>query len=299
MEKSQICPWQSFIKKWLIYSTFCFATGFFLGVYFHVRSHFLIETALGLLGVVIIIPAKTRLINKPRQARYPWEKNEIWKIAAILVILGTLTGISTFTAIFNWDWVNLPLRVNNSLFILVVVGYHIGENTYALIHHAEEYSSKSFVFYHQGLESYAYMILGCQIEFLLEAYFFYELKASLNLPVVLTFFPLSILGLILRNITLHQAKSNFSHYLRHEKDPEHKLVTSGMYSLDRHPSYVAFSMMAICCSILMKNLLMVAIGMPFMLRTYRLRIAEEEAALIKIFGEEYKTYMRKVGSIIG
>jgi protein-S-isoprenylcysteine O-methyltransferase len=31
--------------------------------------------------------------------------------------------------------------------------------------------------------------------------------------------------------------SNFSHTIMEEKDEEHKLVTNGIYSILRHPSY--------------------------------------------------------------
>merc|ERR1711907_538047 len=53
-------------------------------------------------------------------------------------------------------------------------------------------------------------------------------------------FIMGVFGLILRSIAFHTAKGNFNHKLQTEKSENHTLVTDGIYSWVRHPSYVGW-----------------------------------------------------------
>ena len=58
-------------------------------------------------------------------------------------------------------------------------------------------------------------------------------------PVALGFF-LIILGQVVRSAAMRQAKTNFNHIVQFYKKDDHVLVTDGVYSLSRHPSYFGF-----------------------------------------------------------
>jgi protein-S-isoprenylcysteine O-methyltransferase len=47
-------------------------------------------------------------------------------------------------------------------------------------------------------------------------------------------------GEVIRKLAIVTAGSNFNHVVQMEKREDHELVTSGVYSLCRHPSYLGW-----------------------------------------------------------
>jgi len=72
-----------------------------------------------------------------------------------------------------------------------------------------------------------------------------------------------------------------------------KLVTTGIYSIVRHPQYLAGILLGLSAILISQHWLVLALGIPFMIIFY---IAgwDEDKSCIKKFGEEYKNYMKKV-----
>jgi protein-S-isoprenylcysteine O-methyltransferase len=58
-------------------------------------------------------------------------------------------------------------------------------------------------------------------------------------PLVLGF-GLILLGQVVRSVAMRTAKTNFNHIVQNHKKQDHVLVTDGVYSLSRHPSYFGF-----------------------------------------------------------
>ncbi|TVY32422.1 Protein-S-isoprenylcysteine O-methyltransferase [Lachnellula occidentalis] len=71
------------------------------------------------------------------------------------------------------------------------------------------------------------------------------LPASLHTILLTSGILLIILGQTIRAIAMVQAGGNFSHLVAHTKRSEHRLVTSGLYSVLRHPSYFGYFWWAI------------------------------------------------------
>lgn len=53
-------------------------------------------------------------------------------------------------------------------------------------------------------------------------------------------FSMCVFGEVLRKAAMITAKTNFNHIVQTEKEAGHELVTHGVYSLCRHPSYVGW-----------------------------------------------------------
>ena len=86
------------------------------------------------------------------------------------------------------------------------------------------------------------------------------------------------------------AGSNFSHVVRHTKASSHQLVTTGIYSVLRHPSYFGYFWWAIGTQLMCGNVVCL-LGYAFVLfRFFDRRIKGEEELLVKFFGVEYLTY---------
>lgn len=95
---------------------------------------------------------------------------------------------------------------------------------------------------------------------------------------------------------MYTAASNFTHQIAEHKTKDHKLVTSGIYSLMRHPSYCGWFWWSVSTQVLLAN--------PFCTLAYAAasysffadRIPYEEETLIEHFGNDYVQYRKRVPS---
>jgi protein-S-isoprenylcysteine O-methyltransferase Ste14 len=72
-----------------------------------------------------------------------------------------------------------------------------------------------------------------------------------------------------------------------------KLVTDGLYSIVRHPQYTAGLLLILAMMMVSQHWIVVVAGIIAYIVFYY-DIIEEDKALIKIFGEPYKGYMKRV-----
>uniref|UniRef100_A0A3Q3XDV3 Protein-S-isoprenylcysteine O-methyltransferase n=1 Tax=Mola mola TaxID=94237 RepID=A0A3Q3XDV3_MOLML len=112
---------------------------------------------------------------------------------------------------------------------------------------------------------------------------------------------LSFLGLLmvlcgesLRKAAMLTAGSNFNHIVQNEKARSHVLVTSGVYSYFRHPSYVGWFYWSTGTQVMLCNPVCILGYTIASWRFFRERIEEEELSLIHFFGEDYVEYKKKV-----
>lgn len=64
----------------------------------------------------------------------------------------------------------------------------------------------------------------------------------------------AILGEGLRILAFFTCKSNFTHLVRFTRVKEHKLITIGVYSVFRHPSYTGYFYFSVFSQILIGNI---------------------------------------------
>jgi protein-S-isoprenylcysteine O-methyltransferase Ste14 len=72
-----------------------------------------------------------------------------------------------------------------------------------------------------------------------------------------------------------------------------QLVSTGIYSVVRHPQYVTFMLFAIAGMLLFQHWIVVLLGIPIFLLTYIDLINADKNALKK-FGDDYRAYMNMV-----
>ena len=84
-------------------------------------------------------------------------------------------------------------------------------------------------------KDYTIAAIASWIEYWIETLLFGKYKRSYF--IMLIGFIMLICGQCVRSIAMLSCGSNFSHTIMEEKDEEHKLVTNGIYSILRHPSY--------------------------------------------------------------
>ncbi|KAJ2930174.1 hypothetical protein H1R20_g6911, partial [Candolleomyces eurysporus] len=99
-----------------------------------------------------------------------------------------------------------------------------------------------------------------------------------------------VLGQTLRSLAMIHASTNFSHAVAFGKRRGHVLVTNGVYSWFRHPSYAGFYYWALGTQLLLQNPLTFAVFLVLLWRFFYYRTRAEESALIRFFGDEYRQY---------
>ncbi|OBT68164.1 hypothetical protein VE03_02327 [Pseudogymnoascus sp. 23342-1-I1] len=98
------------------------------------------------------------------------------------------------------------------------------------------------------------------------------------------------LGQLVRSLAMVQAGGNFNHIVQARKSSSHQLVTSGIYSLSRHPSYFGFFWWGLGTQLVLGNVVCF-VGYAVVLWVFfKRRIAGEEAYLVRFFGQEYHDY---------
>jgi len=78
---------------------------------------------------------------------------------------------------------------------------------------------------------------------------------------------------------------------------KHELITRGIYAVIRHPMYASQVLWSIAQIFLLQNWIVgfssLAVFVPF----YFLRVQAEEQLMLEQFGDQYRSYMQKVGAV--
>ncbi|XP_067005318.2 protein-S-isoprenylcysteine O-methyltransferase [Anabrus simplex] len=168
--------------------------------------------------------------------------------------------------------------------------FHYSEFLMIAITNPRTLSLDSFILNHS--REYAVAAVASWLEFLIERWFFPGMKQ-------LTF--ISLVGLILctggevlRKLAMLTAKTNFNHMVQSVREEGHQLVTHGVYSLCRHPSYVGWFYWSIGTQLILINPVCIIAYTIASWRFFHERIIVEEMTLLNFFGEDYYNYQKRV-----
>ena len=78
----------------------------------------------------------------------------------------------------------------------------------------------------------------------------------------------------------------------------HTLVTQGVYQYIRHPIYTAVWLTGLAQLSLLANRIAGPAGLLSFLPVYLVRVAREERMMLDHFGDEYRAYMNRTGTIM-
>ncbi|KAJ8378412.1 hypothetical protein AAFF_G00243000 [Aldrovandia affinis] len=214
-------------------------------------------------------------------------KGPIYKVAVRACFLGFTFGCGLLVSLTETTWTHFGWYMCSLSF------FHYSEYLVTAMINPHSLSLDSFLLNH-SLE-YNVAALSSWVEFTVEI---------LLLPDLKQWRWLSLMGLLmvmcgecLRKWAMLTAGSNFNHIVQNEKAQSHVLVTTGVYSYFRHPSYVGWFYWSIGTQVVLCNPVCV---LGYTLASWRFffreRIEEEELSLILFFGEEYMQYKRKVAT---
>jgi protein-S-isoprenylcysteine O-methyltransferase Ste14 len=80
--------------------------------------------------------------------------------------------------------------------------------------------------------------------------------------------------------------------------PQHRLITTGPYHWVRHPMYAMDMAVAVSIGLIASNWFILIWAAGLLIAVRFVVIPREEARLIEIFGEAYRQYQRKTGSLL-
>ena len=102
-------------------------------------------------------------------------------------------------------------------------------------------------------------------------------------------------GQLVRSLAMIHCGRNFSHKVQTYRRAEHELVTHGVYSIMRHPSYFGFFWWAIGTQVVLGNWFCLAAYVVVLWQFFAHRIKQEERYLVAFFGKEYEEYRAQTG----
>ena len=115
--------------------------------------------------------------------------------------------------------------------------------------------------------------------------------ARLMIPLFAVGISLILLGSLLRRYCWRTLGEYFTGDVRARADQP--VIRTGPYSLVRHPSYTAGTLMAIGVGLALGNWVSVALVTITTIVVYCYRVSVEEKALVATIGEPYRTYMKE------
>nr|SVE88239.1 EOG090X0CFU [Daphnia similis] len=205
----------------------------------------------------------------------------VWR--SILLGIGQAFGI-TVTSCCGTNYLSL------GWYISVMSFFHFSEFVVTSIIRPQNLTSESFLLNHS--KAYGIAALVSWAEYWTELWLFPGLKNSYWISGIGLF--LCIGGEIVRKTAMLTAFHNFDHLIRTQREEHHQLVTVGIYSLCRHPSYVGWFYWSIGTQIILCNPLCSVAYLIASWKFFNERVFEEEVTLLHFFGKEYVAYQSKV-----
>ena len=236
--------------------------------------YFLIQSlTYSLIGLLIIF-----ITNKS-------EKNHYLIGLALSVVFSFSISMTFFTSSIYY-----PLY----LYFITLCIYHYSEYLSVLIYHFNILKCEYFLIDHS--RSWIISTLVSFAETIIGIYFFDKYK-KIKIIFILGLL-MTIVGQYFRIAALFTGKKNFTHKISYNKVNDHELITYGIYSLSRHPSYFGFFIWSVGIEIMCCNPICTVAFTYILFKFFKDRILTEEETLIQFFGEKYLEYKKNVPILI-
>lgn len=179
------------------------------------------------------------------------------------------------------------------IYICFLSFFHYSEFLIIALVNPTEVKLESFMLNHSV--PYHVAVVTSWLEYCLELYFLPGHKlAPVCVYIHIMGIILCVSGEFIRKLAIYTASTNFNHIVQLERREDHKLVTSGVYSVFRHPSYVGWYLYSVGTQLVLVNPLCIIGYALASWQFFNSRIYTEEEALVDFFGREYVAYQARV-----
>jgi protein-S-isoprenylcysteine O-methyltransferase len=214
-----------------------------------------------------------------------------------MALLGAALGVGLGV---GSQWVLLgggTLLRQFGLYVMSMCAFHLLEFCWTAIFHPNKLSAQSYLLNHS--REYHMALAAGVVEFVLEAWLVPSLKYPSSSTAALVMWlglALVLAGQCVRTLAMLTAGSNFTHVVADSKAPAHQLVTHGIYSWVRHPSYAGWFWWSVGTQVLLGNPLCTLAYAAASFLFFRGRIRYEERHMKIFFGQQYEQYQARVGT---
>lgn len=225
----------------------------------------------------------------------------IGRMVCISFVLGCLSccccGAILYSFFVHYQVFIFPL----ALYTLIVhVCFHMGEFLVAAWYRPHDICVDSFMILHS--KHYVAASLAAYLEFTVKWFLRPYIAFMPFVPGLWTSILFGVLTLffyLVRVLAMVQCGTNFSLQIEGERRAEHQLITSGIYSILRHPSYFGWFWRTLFAQLILGNTLCFAVHTALTWFFFKHRIAHEEGVMSRdtFFGQEYRNYRK--GTIVG
>lgn len=175
------------------------------------------------------------------------------------------------------------------IFLCLLSFFHMWEFLYNAMFHPETVTMDSFLINHST--EFQFAMSFALAEYVIEAYLFPWLKTPTWITYIATVVAVS--GQIIRTLAMATAGFSFNHVIQTERVAGHELITHGIYSILRHPSYFGWFYWSVATQVIMANPLSIIGYAYFTHKFFKERIVDEEVELLTMFGRPYIDYANR------
>jgi len=168
--------------------------------------------------------------------------------------------------------------------------FHFMEFLTTALYQPQQLTHDSFITNHSI--AYTMAAIAAWIEYILESYFFPQYKHNYFHMIIIGLI-LVIIGQFIRSIAMWTCGKNFSHRIMYHKRDDHELVTTGIYSILRHPSYFGWFYWSIGTQILLCNPICFILYLYASWSFFKERIPDEEKTLKNFYKDQYVSYCKR------
>lgn len=214
---------------------------------------------------------------------YDPAKVDLVKVSLKSCALGVVALTSLFSLIIGYGPAILtPLKV----YTLFTSSFYMLEFLTTAYFNPGAVDSDSFILNDLDIH---FVSAAAVLEYVVRAYCLTDRRS----PVVFTIgIIITVSGQCIRTLAMITALDLFNHQVQRERQEDHRLVTTGVYSLVRHPSYTGFFFWFVGLQLMAHNFLVGCAGAFVLYRFFSKRIAYEEFYLTNFFGQKYTEYKR-------
>ncbi|CDO51094.1 hypothetical protein DV113_004151 [Geotrichum candidum] len=223
------------------------------------------------------------------------ERNPLDEISLTAMLLGVVAGVTLLQTYYQRNTDHWQIF----LYIFFLASFHFLEYYITARYNTQKVKASSFLLRNGIAYTIAHSISLLEylvgVLILSSTYSQFVAYSWLTTPLGLL---LVVAGQLVRSLAMIQASSNFSHIVATRRAEKHQLVTHGVYSIFRHPSYAGFFYWALGTQILLRNPFSFVLFAVLLWRFFKERIEDEEQYLLVFFGKEYKTYRETTPTLI-
>lgn len=178
------------------------------------------------------------------------------------------------------------------LFTIILSIFHLSEYISVGLWNSRTLNLNSFLLNHSP--QYHGAIILAYGEYFIEKYYLFPYGIPYQWLWILLGLSIVIAGEYLRKLAMYTAQQSFSHLIQDKPNNEHRLITHGVYSYYRHPSYVGWFWWSCGTQILLANPISFLVYLIATWLFFSDRIVYEEATLIRHYGSLYRNYQKRV-----